>query len=52
MSKSADDVFHAAKIAKLHDKILNDFPKQYDTEVGERGLKLSGKNLILASIPC
>ncbi|VXD16795.1 ABC transporter, transmembrane region [Planktothrix serta PCC 8927] len=31
----------AAKIAKIHEEILN-FPKQYETLVGERGIQLSG----------
>lgn len=31
----------AAQHADIHDKILT-FPKQYETVVGERGLKLSG----------
>lgn len=30
-----------AKIAKIHEEILN-FPKQYETLVGERGITLSG----------
>lgn len=35
------DVFAAAQAANIHDRILA-FPEQYDTKVGERGLKLSG----------
>ncbi|XP_058823567.1 ATP-binding cassette sub-family B member 6 [Topomyia yanbarensis] len=35
------DVILAAKSADIHDKILT-FPEQYDTQVGERGLRLSG----------
>lgn len=42
LSKTPDDVFQAARMAEIHDTIVNRFPKQYDTEVGERGLKLSG----------
>jgi ABC-type multidrug transport system fused ATPase/permease subunit len=35
------DVFNACKAANIHERILA-FPEQYDTKVGERGLKLSG----------
>ena len=35
------DVIAAAKNADVHERIMN-FPKQYETEVGERGLRLSG----------
>ncbi|KAH8884144.1 hypothetical protein GQ53DRAFT_846470 [Thozetella sp. PMI_491] len=35
------DVHEAAKAANIHDRILA-FPDQYETKVGERGLKLSG----------
>ncbi|KAL0277262.1 UNVERIFIED_CONTAM: hypothetical protein PYX00_004612 [Menopon gallinae] len=40
---TADDleVMDAAKHAEIHEKVLT-FPQGYDTEVGERGLKLSG----------
>lgn len=41
LSKSKTDVEQAARMAGLHDAILK-WPKQYDTQVGERGLKLSG----------
>ncbi len=36
-----DDVVAAAKAAQLHDFIM-DLPEGYQTQVGERGLKLSG----------
>ncbi|NJO67380.1 MAG: ATP-binding cassette domain-containing protein, partial [Leptolyngbyaceae cyanobacterium RM1_405_57] len=36
-----DDVEYAAKQAQLHPEILN-FPQQYKTIVGERGITLSG----------
>ena len=39
---SWDEVIEAAKQAKIHDTIVNNFPQGYDTVVGERGLKLSG----------
>ena len=35
-------VERAAKIANLHDFIVQELPKGYDTLVGERGLRLSG----------
>lgn len=36
-----DDVYAACRAANMHDRILA-FPDQYNTKVGERGLKLSG----------
>lgn len=41
LSASDDTVFRAAQMAELHTSIL-DWSKGYETEVGERGLKLSG----------
>merc|ERR1711934_833750 len=41
LSAKEEDVIKAAELAELHDSIL-DWPKGYDTQVGERGLKLSG----------
>lgn len=38
---SQEDVYEACKAANIHDRILA-FPDQYETKVGERGLKLSG----------
>ncbi|XP_046391911.1 iron-sulfur clusters transporter ABCB7, mitochondrial isoform X2 [Ischnura elegans] len=41
LSRSKEDVYTASKMAELHDSVLH-WPKGYDTQVGERGLKLSG----------
>jgi len=38
---STEKVYDVAKMAEIHDAILN-MPQQYNTQVGERGLKLSG----------
>lgn len=38
---SDEDIHHAARAADIHDRIIS-FPDQYNTMVGERGLKLSG----------
>lgn len=35
-------VERAARMAQIHDFIVNDLPKGYDTLVGERGVRLSG----------
>jgi ABC-type multidrug transport system fused ATPase/permease subunit len=35
-------VEHAAKLANIHDFIVSELPKGYDTAVGERGVRLSG----------
>ena len=35
-------VIRAAKVANLHDFIIKDLPKKYDTLIGENGVKLSG----------
>ncbi|KAL5612849.1 uncharacterized protein BROUX77_003005 [Berkeleyomyces rouxiae] len=35
------DVYEACRAAKIHDKIMS-FPEQYETKVGERGMRLSG----------
>ena len=35
-------VERAARIAELHDFVVNELPKGYDTIVGERGVRLSG----------
>ena len=36
-----EEVLQAAKDARIHESILK-FPDKYETQVGERGLKLSG----------
>ncbi|XP_039748685.1 ATP-binding cassette sub-family B member 7, mitochondrial isoform X1 [Pararge aegeria] len=41
LSKSQEEVFQASKMAELHEAV-NTWPKGYETQVGERGLKLSG----------
>jgi ATP-binding cassette subfamily B (MDR/TAP) protein 7 len=40
---SKEEVEEAAKKAQLHDLIMS-LPEQYESMVGERGLKLSGKS--------
>lgn len=41
LGASEEEIIDAAKQASLHDAIMT-FPHEYDTQVGERGLKLSG----------
>ncbi|CAK9197159.1 unnamed protein product [Sphagnum troendelagicum] len=41
ISASKEEVYEAAKQAAIHEVIMT-FPNQYQTNVGERGLKLSG----------
>jgi len=41
MSKSESEVIEAAKLAELHNSVLK-LPNGYSTQVGERGLMISG----------
>jgi ATP-binding cassette, subfamily B, bacterial PglK len=36
------NIIKAAKTANLHNFIVNELPKQYETKIGERGVRLSG----------
>ncbi|HLS65974.1 MAG TPA: ABC transporter ATP-binding protein [Pseudogracilibacillus sp.] len=38
---SEEQIIHAAKVAQIHDTIMQ-FPEQYDTVVGQKGVNLSG----------
>ncbi len=38
---SVEEIIAAAKAARIHDNIM-DMPRQYETKVGERGMRLSG----------
>ena len=40
-SANHDEIIAAAKMAQIHDFVMS-LPKAYDSQVGERGLKLSG----------
>ena len=39
---SQENIERASKIANLHEFVTNELPNQYQTVVGERGIKLSG----------
>lgn len=35
-------MYEASRMAEIHNTIMERFPQKYQTQVGERGLKLSG----------
>ena len=37
-----DNVESVAKVANLHEFVINDLPQKYQTTIGERGIRLSG----------
>ena len=37
-----EDIERSAKIAKLHEFVINELPQKYQTTIGERGIRLSG----------
>ena len=41
LSATQEEVIRAAKMAEIHESVVK-WPKGYETQVGERGLKLSG----------
>jgi ATP-binding cassette subfamily B (MDR/TAP) protein 7 len=41
VSATDEQIYEAAKLADIHNSIMA-MPKKYDTQVGERGLVLSG----------
>ncbi len=41
-SINKQDVENAAKIASLHDFVINELPEKYQTYIGEKGIRLSG----------
>ncbi|GFO42147.1 Iron-sulfur clusters transporter atm1, mitochondrial [Plakobranchus ocellatus] len=42
LSAPEEEVYQAARMAEIHESIETRFPRKYQTQVGERGLKLSG----------
>lgn len=49
ISCSQEDVYEAARMADLHESIMR-WPHGYNTQVGERGLKLSGMSYSFTNI--
>ena len=47
MLADKEAVEEAARMADIHQAILS-MPHKYDTQVGERGLKLSGQSLLVS----
>lgn len=41
MEATPDEVYEAARMAQMHSVVMA-MPNKYNTQVGERGLKLSG----------
>lgn len=42
LAASDEQVYEASRMAEIHNTIMERFPQKYQTQVGERGLKLSG----------
>ncbi|XP_014781834.1 iron-sulfur clusters transporter ABCB7, mitochondrial [Octopus bimaculoides] len=42
LDATKEEVFEASRMVELHQTIEDMFPQKYETQVGERGLKLSG----------
>lgn len=51
INASTEDVHRVARLAGIHDAVLR-MPHGYDTQVGERGLKLSGALHTAAALLC
>ena len=41
LTATKEEVLESARMAEIHESIMG-FPQKYETQVGERGLKLSG----------
>ncbi|GAB1607526.1 ATP-binding cassette sub-family B member 7, mitochondrial-like isoform X1 [Argonauta hians] len=42
LDATPEEVYEASRMVELHQTIVDMFPSRYETQVGERGLKLSG----------